>query len=136
MKGFFIVILLLLPLSNSFACLCLPDITTKDLYNSADIVANAIILESAKVDSIHANSDTNALLLYGQLYKGQQSTDTVNIRIYINSCSTSFSVGKNYIIFGDHENGNTYTTGMCSGNRLYSKKEHKVLSKLMRKNNR
>ncbi|MCB9046755.1 MAG: hypothetical protein H6550_11540 [Chitinophagales bacterium] len=128
----------------SFACTCVNGITTKSSYYTSDIVVNVIIIELKNLSDTSLTPDNQKTITLKGIeykavvlhqYKGSKSADTIAIDPFaFTSCEAAFETGRNYLVFANQSNSGIYFTSMCKGNKLYNKKDNKLLLKLQRKN--
>lgn len=143
----YIFILLILNSYQSIACTCVRGATIQSSFYQANIVIKATILESIEIiDTIeYIHKDKIIVRPTGyickaqiiQKYKGSIKTDTISISTGYGGgdCGVIFENGKNYIIYTRSQGNGYYYTNVCYGTKRYSKKEHKLLLKLSRKQN-
>lgn len=139
-------ILILFAGNNSFGCMCVRGITTKSSYTTSEVVINAIIIASKNLSETSITSDNKQIItLKGieyravviQQYKGHKTSDTITIDPLANtSCEMPFNIGGNYLIFASRAKDNSYSTGMCAGNKPYNKKDHQRLLRYQRRSSK
>ena len=119
----FLIVIMILPFNEAFACTCIGESSVKSAIKSSDVVLNGRILtketfaiyDSSDIEMFHVDSmSSNAtpeqifmkyVLAVDEVFKGKRNLKEIEIISGVGGgdCGNNFDVGKDYIIYGSKQ---------------------------------